>query len=259
MKGRSMFTIGLPYFTIKDRKKIEGSGDKKMEYFTVIPAAGAGKRMGAEKNKLLLSINGEPIIAHTIRVFEKDEWCKGIVLVVSRTDESNMKKLVEEYQFQKIHSIVIGGVERQHSVYEGLKALRDFINPIVLIHDGARPLVKKKAIHELVQVTDDKGAAILAVPVKDTIKVAKDGKVSKTLDRSTLWSVQTPQAFRLSEILTAHEKAEKRGIIATDDAALMEELGKDVAIVEGDYENIKITTPEDLKIAEMILEQEKEM
>jgi len=254
-----MFTIGLPYFTIKDRKKIEGSGDKKMEYFTVIPAAGAGKRMGAEKNKLLLSINGEPIIAHTIRVFEKDEWCKGIVLVVSRTDQSVMEKLVKEYQFQKIHSIVIGGKERQHSVYEGLKALKDSNNPIVLIHDGARPFVKKKAIHELVQLSQEKGAAILAVPVKDTIKVAKDGKVVKTLNRSTLWSVQTPQAFLLSEILQAHEKAQEKGIIATDDAALMEELGKDVTIVEGDYENIKITTPEDLKIAEMILVKEKDI
>jgi len=248
-----MFTIGLPYLTIKIAEKNHWSGDWEMEYFVIIPAAGKGTRMGAKENKLFLPINHLPVIAHTINVFEKDKWCKGIVLVVNPRDKEKMEHLIDQYHFQKIFSIVNGGKERQYSVFEGLKELEKFPDHIVLIHDGARPLLKEKSIHRLVEKVQETGSAILAVPVKDTIKVVGDGKVKKTLDRTNLMSIQTPQAFKISSIIQAHQRAVQEGIVATDDAALMELLGEEITIVEGDYENIKITTAEDLLLAQLLL------
>src|SRR5690606_5947261 len=155
-----------------------------------------------------------------------------------------MEDLVRSYKFMKVKAIVKGGRERQESVYEGLKRIKE--ECIVLVHDGARPFVRIEHIQKLVQVTSEKSAAILAVPVKDTIKRAKDGIVQETFDRSELWSIQTPQAFKLSLLKEAYEKAEMDGFTGTDDASLVERIGHHVEIVEGDYNNIKITTKEDL-------------
>lgn len=225
-----------------------------MEYHVVIPAAGMGKRMGAEKNKLLLCINRLPILVHTLNVFERDEWCQSIILVIHERDRQEIIRMIKNYRLTKITAIVSGGNERQQSVYRGLDQIQK--ESIVLIHDGARPFIKEKHIHQLVEKAQSYGAAVLAVPIKDTIKKVSNGIVDETVDRSTLWSVQTPQAFQLNLIKEAHQRAEKDGFIGTDDASLFERIGGKVVVVEGDYENIKITTPEDLTFAQAIMEKQ---
>ncbi|PAQ15174.1 2-C-methyl-D-erythritol 4-phosphate cytidylyltransferase [Bacillaceae bacterium SAOS 7] len=226
-----------------------------MAYQVVIPAAGQGKRMKADRNKLLLSLQGRPVIIHTLEVFEKDPACDGIVLAVKEEEKPLFTNLITEYNMSKVYKLVTGGEERQQSVYSGLKQLEHA--DIVLVHDGARPFMMRKMIDELVKEAKISGAAIAAVPVKDTIKRVKDGTVVETVERSSLWAVQTPQAFRLSSLLQAHEQAEKDGFLGTDDASLIERINLPVQIVEGDYDNIKLTTPEDLVFAEAIIQKRK--
>ncbi|WP_338752590.1 2-C-methyl-D-erythritol 4-phosphate cytidylyltransferase [Bacillus sp. FJAT-52991] len=226
-----------------------------MAYQVVIPAAGQGKRMKADRNKLLLSLQGRPVIIHTLEVFEKDPACNGIVLAVKQEEKQLFADLISKYKISKVYKFVTGGEERQQSVYNGLKQLDQA--DIVLVHDGARPFMTRKMIAELVEQAKHSEAAIAAVPVKDTIKRVKDGTVSETVERSSLWSVQTPQAFRFSSLLQAHEQAEKDGFLGTDDASLVERMNVPVQIVEGDYDNIKLTTPEDLIFAEAIIQKRK--
>jgi 2-C-methyl-D-erythritol 4-phosphate cytidylyltransferase len=227
-----------------------------MTYRVVIPAAGQGKRMGAGKNKLFLELEGLPIIVHTLRVFEQDVYCEGIILAIHPNDEVYFRQLLQRYNIRKVIRFVYGGKERQHSVYEALKVVGE--DGIILVHDGARPFIQHKTIAALVQEAEVKGAAIVAVPVKDTIKKGMDGQVVETIERSSLWSVQTPQAFRMSILIEAHRRAEEEQYVGTDDASLVERLHYPVAIVEGDYDNIKLTTPEDLYFAKAILEKRKE-
>lgn len=226
-----------------------------MEYHVVIPAAGTGKRMGMEKNKLLVPIDEIPVLVHTLKIFENDNWCKSITLVIHKQDRAEISDLIEQFQLRKIAAIVEGGSERQQSVYKGLQQLQS--ECIVLIHDGARPFVKQKYLHQLVEKANHYGGAVLAVPVKDTIKKVRNRFVEETIDRSTLWSIQTPQAFQLHLIMNAHKKAEEDGYIGTDDASLLERFGGKVVVVEGDYENFKITTPEDLIFANAIIQRQK--
>ncbi|WP_203364272.1 2-C-methyl-D-erythritol 4-phosphate cytidylyltransferase [Bacillus sp. REN10] len=226
-----------------------------MTYQVVIPAAGQGKRMKADRNKLLLSLQGRPVIIHTLEVFEKDPACKGIVLAVKQEEKPLFADLISEYKLSKVYKLVTGGEERQQSVYNGLKQLNQ--PDIVLVHDGARPFMTRKMIAELVEQAKHSGAAIAAVPVKDTIKRVTGGTVVETVERSSLWSVQTPQAFRFSFLLQAHEQAERDGFLGTDDASLIERINVPVQIVEGDYDNIKLTTPEDLVFAEAIIQKRK--
>ncbi|WP_338450500.1 2-C-methyl-D-erythritol 4-phosphate cytidylyltransferase [Niallia oryzisoli] len=228
-----------------------------MLYQVVIPAAGQGKRMGAGKNKLLLKLDGVPILIHTLKVFEDDESCSGVILAVNEEDEKEFNSLLSEYSIAKVIGIVPGGAERQYSIYNGIKALRE--NGIVLVHDGARPFIEKGQIHSLVTAAEQHGASILAVPVKDTVKKVKDHKVIETVERSSLWAVQTPQAFRMPLLLKAYELAEEEGFLGTDDASLVERMGHDVMIVEGNYDNIKLTTPEDLFFAETIIRKRRNM
>ncbi|MCU9615254.1 2-C-methyl-D-erythritol 4-phosphate cytidylyltransferase [Caldibacillus lycopersici] len=225
-----------------------------MGYTVVIPAAGIGKRMGAGKNKLLLSINEIPVLVHTLKVFEQDDWCQSIVLAVNDADRKDIHTFISRYSLKKIKTMVKGGKERQHSVYAGLQSIQE--ETIVLIHDGARPFIKQSHIHQLVEAAKAHGAAILAVPVKDTVKKVENGYVQGTINRDTLWSIQTPQAFSLALIKHAHIMAEQDQFIGTDDASLVERLGEKVIIVEGDYDNIKITTKEDLYFAQAILSKE---
>ncbi|AKG05618.1 2-C-methyl-D-erythritol 4-phosphate cytidylyltransferase [Salimicrobium jeotgali] len=221
-------------------------------YTAVIVAAGQGKRMRAGKNKQFLMIGDDPLIVHTLKVFTQDVTCREIVLVTNEADEADMQELIDTYQFPKI-SLIHGGEERQDSVYEGLKAVSDRELP-VLIHDGARPFVKESSIRHLVEKIEKDGAALLAVPVTDTVKQWKDGKL-QTLNRDDLWAAQTPQGFPYELIKEAHEKARARGFYATDDAALAESFDYDVSIVRGSYDNIKITTPEDLQKATSYVEK----
>ena len=227
-----------------------------MNYQVIIPAAGQGKRMKAGKNKQFIELNEIPIIIHTLKVFEEHTQCSGIILVINEAEKADFQYLIEKYRIQKVHQFVLGGTERQYSVYNGLKAVKD--DELVLVHDGARPFVTQKRIENLVEKAVDTGAAILAVPVKDTIKKVEEGIVSETVERSTLWSVQTPQAFQIKLLLEAHDKARNEGYLGTDDASLLERVGRPVSIVTGDYTNIKITTPEDLYIAEAILKRNEE-
>ena len=222
-----------------------------MKYQVIIPAAGQGKRMKAGKNKQFIELNEIPIIIHTLRVFEEHAQCSGIILVINEAEKADFQLLIETYRIEKLKQLVFGGKERQDSVYNGVKAVKD--EELVLVHDGARPFITQESIEHLVAKTVETGAAILAVPVKDTIKKVKEEIVTETVERAALWSVQTPQAFQLKLLLEAHEKARNEGYLGTDDASLLERVGQPVSIVTGDYTNIKITTPEDLYIAEAIL------
>lgn len=227
-----------------------------MAYKVIVLGAGKGKRMGAGKNKLLLELDHVPILIHTLNIFEDDPLCEEIILVVSPDDENEMRSLVEQYKINKVGQFVYGGTERQHSVYNGLMAIKE--EGIVLVHDGARPFVEKEKIHELVKNAAEHGSSILAVRAKDTIKKVHQGFVAETVDRSSLWMVQTPQAFRSSILKKAHQRAKETNFVGTDDASLVEQIHDPVKIVEGSYDNIKITTVEDLYFAEAILKNKRE-
>jgi 2-C-methyl-D-erythritol 4-phosphate cytidylyltransferase len=228
-----------------------------MTYQVILPAAGQGKRMGAGKNKLLLELNEIPVLIHTLKVFEEDEACKGIILAIHPQDEAEFNALLKKYNLTKVIRMIAGGKERQHSIYNALKTVNT--NGIILVHDAARPFIRKEHIQRLTERALETGAAIIGVPAKDTMKKIKDGVVVETVERSSLWAVQTPQAFRISLLLEAYEKAERDHFLGTDDASLVERLHHPVVMVEGDYDNIKLTTPEDLYFAEAILKKrEKE-
>ncbi|AUZ24874.1 2-C-methyl-D-erythritol 4-phosphate cytidylyltransferase [Bacillus licheniformis] len=226
-----------------------------MSYDVVIPAAGQGKRMKAGRNKLFIELKGDPVIIHTLRVFDSHRPCEKIILVINEREREHFQQLLSDYPLQTAIELVAGGDERQHSVYKGLKAVKQ--EKIVLVHDGARPFIKHEQIDELIAEAEQAGAAILAVPVKDTIKRVHHLQVSETIERSSLWAVQTPQAFRLSLLMKAHTEAEQKGFLGTDDASLVEQMeGGSVRVVEGSYTNIKLTTPDDLTSAEAIMESE---
>jgi 2-C-methyl-D-erythritol 4-phosphate cytidylyltransferase len=222
-----------------------------MTYQVIIPAAGQGKRMGAGKNKLLLELEGIPLLIYTLKVFEKDNSCTGVVLSVNEQEKGEIDKLLRKYRIKKVIRVVSGGKERQYSVYHGVQALDE--NGIVLVHDAARPFIDHKLIKSLVDAAEQHGASVLAVPVKDTVKKVQGNKVIETVERSSLWAIQTPQAFRMSLLREAHERAIAEDFLGTDDASLVERIGKDVMIVEGTYDNIKLTTPEDLFFAETLI------
>ncbi len=224
----------------------------------IIVAAGKGRRMGKAYNKQYIQLGDKPILAYTLAVFEEAKTIDRIILVVARDEISYVRdKIIKKYNFKKTVKVVGGGKERQDSVYAGLQELGKECE-IVLIHDGARPFVDEKIIEGSIDLARDSGAAIVAVPPKDTIKIAnQEGEVIKSLDRSKLWAVQTPQTFRYPLLKRAYRHARERGLLATDDSMLVEELGHRVKILEGDYENIKITTPEDLILGEGILEKRR--
>jgi len=225
----------------------------------IIVAAGKGKRMGRDYNKQYIQLEAQPIVAHTIKVFEEMDCINEIILVVGAGEVEFLKKsIIEVYGFQKVSAIVEGGLERRDSVYNGLKAVSQDCS-IVLIHDGARPLITKDIIEESIIVAKESGACIAAVPVKDTIKISNDNmEVIHTPKRDNLWSVQTPQTFQYDLILEAYNHQQPKDSAATDDAMILEALGHTVKIIHGSYNNIKITTPEDLIVAEEILKTRRE-
>ncbi len=223
-----------------------------MKTIALIPAAGMGKRMGAGINKQYLLLAGMPIVARTIAVFEESELVDEIYVISPEAEIPFCREqVIAAHGFSKVKSVVQGGLERQHSVLNGLRAIIEpGDNDLVLIHDGVRPFVTQKIIGQSVAVAKAHEGALVAVPVKDTIKVVVDGIIRETPQRETLWQAQTPQAFQYGIIRDAHEKAAAEGFLGTDDASLVERLGGHVHVVMGDYRNIKITTPEDLVLAE---------
>jgi 2-C-methyl-D-erythritol 4-phosphate cytidylyltransferase len=224
-----------------------------MAYQVIIPAAGQGKRMGAGKNKLLLELNNIPVLIHTLRVFEEDKLCQGITLAVNPLDTEQFKYLLNKYKVKKVLDLVPGGKERQDSIYNALKTVKN--DGIILVHDAARPFILKEHIHRLLDKAQETGAAIIGVPAKDTMKTVGNHVVMATVERSSLWAVQTPQAFRFSILLKAYEHAKKEHFIGTDDSSLVERISHPVSMVEGDYDNIKLTTKEDLFFAQAILQK----
>jgi len=229
-----------------------------MFYDVIILAAGQGKRMKAGKNKVFLNIANEPLIVHTLRVFDHDPHCNSIILPINQSEQMLFDDILEKYCFQTPITFVTGGKERQNSVYNGLTAIQGPEEGIVLVHDGARPFVDQKTIDSLVEKTKEMGNAIPGVRVKDTIKRVQEGQVIDTIERSSLWAVHTPQAFRLSLLKKAHRFAEENQYLGTDDASLVEWIGEKVYMVEDCYNNIKITTPEDLDFAEIILKKQRD-
>lgn len=225
-----------------------------MDYELVLLAAGQSRRMAASTNKILLRLLDRPVIEYSLATFLQDKNCTHIVLVVEKSEQQLLETFIEESGFSQTTpiTIVVGGKERQDSVYNGLEALKGKAG-FVLIHDGARPLIESKRIHLLVSKTVTTGAAIIAVPVKDTIKCVQHQFVEKTIPREALWQVQTPQGFSIETIKKAHQQAKIEGFHGTDDASLVEHYGGKVAVVTGSYENIKLTTPEDMVIGEAIL------
>lgn len=226
-----------------------------MKVIALIPAAGMGKRMGAGINKQYLLLNEKPIVAHTIELFEHASCIDEIYLVIPEPEIPYCREqVVDRYGFAKVRSIVPGGTERQHSVLNGLRAIIDAReDDLVLIHDGVRPFVPVQVIEKALDVAKAHDGALVAVPTKDTVKIVENGIIRDTPPRENIWLAQTPQAFRYDIIRAAHEIAEAEGFLGTDDAMLVERLGKDIHIVLGDYRNIKITTPEDLLLAEVFL------
>jgi 2-C-methyl-D-erythritol 4-phosphate cytidylyltransferase len=217
----------------------------------IIPAAGRGKRMGAPVNKPFLPLGGQPVLLHTLRVFDTHPQVDEIVVVSAARETERVKELLRNQGLSKVTQVIPGGAERQESVFRGLKVLS---TEWVLVHDAVRPFVTHELIDSLLRAVRLHEAAVLAVPLKDTVKmVGEAGVVEKTPDRRRLWAVQTPQAFRRTLLEDAHRRAAEVGLVGTDDAMLVEELGAEVRVVPGDYANIKLTTPEDLAIAEAIL------
>ncbi|SPF38160.1 2-C-methyl-D-erythritol 4-phosphate cytidylyltransferase [Candidatus Desulfosporosinus infrequens] len=224
----------------------------------VIPSAGQGKRMGAGYNKQFLALMGQPILAHTVRIFEDSSYVAEIVIVGAKSDVTTIEELVYDYKFTKVVTICIGGTQRQDSVQAGVLALSPTIQRVV-VHDGARPLLTLQEFHSFLVETEGFSAAIMGIELKDTIKrIDPFGKVIETLPRERLRAVQTPQIFDRGILEEAHRQAVSVGYYGTDDASLLERMGYPVQMVEGSRENIKITTPEDLWIAERILSMREE-
>ncbi|MEF7496138.1 2-C-methyl-D-erythritol 4-phosphate cytidylyltransferase [Lysinibacillus sphaericus] len=222
-----------------------------MQYEVVLPAAGSGKRMGAGQNKLFLKLLKKPILIHTLEVFQQDPFCTGIWLAVKPEERIYIQELLDEYRITKVKGLPDGGAERQHSVHSCMKEMEQV--DIVLVHDAARPFITHAIIANLVQSAHDFGAAIAGVRAKDTMKKVRNGVIEETVDRDSLWMIQTPQAFRYDLIVEAEDVAEKVGFLGTDEAMLVERLGHTVHIVESSYENVKMTTQEDLLFGEAIL------
>ncbi|MBQ9964501.1 MAG: 2-C-methyl-D-erythritol 4-phosphate cytidylyltransferase [Clostridia bacterium] len=217
----------------------------------VLLAAGNSTRMGAPKQFLL--IHGCPVLARTMQAFEACSVIDRIVVVAQPTDHERIYALAKEYGISKLQTVIEGGVTRQESAYKGVMACGDA--QLVAVHDGARPLITPSVIERVMLAADQYGAASVAVRAKDTMKIADaDGLVVSTLDRSVLWNVQTPQAFKPDQYLKVYAHAVDQGVTnSTDECALFEAQGYPVMLVEGEYTNIKMTTPEDILLAEGLL------
>ncbi len=222
----------------------------------VIVAGGVGSRLKTKVRKPFVRIAGRPLLSWTIAAVEKTPAVDHIVLVVHPDDIKAAAALVKRWRCRKVDRIVAGGDSRMASVANGLKALPEGA-AWVAVHDGARPLIAPETFEKTVLAARQYGAAIVAVPVVPTIKSAKEGWVTGTLDRRSLWAVQTPQVFERRLLEQSHDNGKRRGMQATDDAALVEAFGRKVRVVEGSHRNIKVTTPEDVAIAEAFLRKKR--
>ena len=210
--------------------------------------------MGGAIPKQFLSLGGHPLIIHSLRLLQSSATVDLIILAVPQSDmDYCLTHIVAAHHFTKVTKVVPGGGERQDSVRHSLEACPDEVD-LVLVHDAVRPFLTERMVEDVVSAARATGAAIVALPMKDTVKqVRTDRLIERTLDREGLWLAQTPQAFRRDWLLAAHKKAQAEGVRATDDAYLMEWFGYPVAVVEGSGDNIKVTRPEDMIVGEAIL------
>jgi 2-C-methyl-D-erythritol 4-phosphate cytidylyltransferase len=224
----------------------------------LVPAAGRGLRMGGSVPKQFLALGGEPLILHSLRVLQAAAVIDQIILAVPQNEmDYCLTEIVANHHFTKVTKVVPGGHERQDSVRHALEATHDDVD-VVVVHDAVRPFFTQRMVEEVVTTAHAKGAAIIALPMKDTVKQVGAGHIiERTVDRQSLWLAQTPQAFRRDWLLAAHRKAHAEGVRATDDAYLIEWYGHPVSVVEGSGENIKVTRPEDMIIGEAILAARK--
>lgn len=218
----------------------------------IIAAGGRGERMGGGRAKQFLEISGTPIIIHTLRRFEQCASVTRVWAVVPAGAEAEVEALAAAHGLSKLGRAVAGGATRTQSVWRGLEAAGP-VEGVVAVHDAARPFVTPEEIDRVVGEAEGCGAALLAARATDTIKEAEGGRVARTLDRSRLWHAQTPQCFRYELLRRAYERALAEGFEATDDSALVERLGEPVRVVEGGAHNIKITTPRDFALAEILM------
>jgi 2-C-methyl-D-erythritol 4-phosphate cytidylyltransferase len=222
----------------------------------LIPAAGMGRRMGRAVAKQFLPLGDKPMLAHTLLAFQRSTDIDEIIPILSEDDmEHCLRDVIEAFHITKVKTLVVGGKERQDSVYNGIQKLeKDAV--VVVVHDGVRPFVTSPMIKECVDHARKGECVAVGVPLKDTIKeVGTDGLVIRTLERSRLWAIQTPQAFPAKVLKKAYEESYRKKITGTDDATLAEEAGNKVRVIMGSYENVKITTPEDLVFAEELVKR----
>ena len=229
-----------------------------MRTLAIVLAGGVGKRMGSSTSKQFLLLDNRPILVHTLQIFQECRPVDGIYLVVNHKDLPTVQEeILENYHFSKIIKLVIGGRLRQDSVRNGLEAIDESCD-VVIVHDAARPFVSPAFVEKSIFLMEMFDAIIPAIPVRDTIKViSKEGFVQKTLERDGLWHIQTPQTFKYELIMKAYREGMGKKLYGYDDSTFIEHLGKKVKVVEGSPYNMKITTPEDLIIAKGILAQLK--
>jgi 2-C-methyl-D-erythritol 4-phosphate cytidylyltransferase len=226
----------------------------------IIPAAGSGNRFGGQIPKQFVEIAGSPVILHTLRRFEACDAIGAMVVALQPGEMEQFDRSLRSCSFAKPIRIVSGGAERSDSILNSLHVAREFQPEIVAVHDAVRPFVTPEQISAVIARARETGAAILALPVTDTIKEVEGGRIVRTIDRRRIWRAQTPQAFRYDLLLRANADARTADLppaMTTDDSLLVERLGEPVSVVEGSPNNIKITTPEDLVLAERIFDQMK--
>jgi 2-C-methyl-D-erythritol 4-phosphate cytidylyltransferase len=221
----------------------------------IIPAAGVGVRMQSQIPKPYLLLAGKPILAHTLEVFEAVREIQEITVVAHPDDlEYCREEVIAPHGFKKVLRLVPGGKERQDSVYHALKTLQQEDPEIILVHDGVRPFITPEHIRRVIKAALRHGGAVMGLPAQDTLKrVNSQGEVIHTLDRKDIWQIQTPQGFQADLLWRAFVEAYSRNFYGTDEASLVEEMGQPVVVIPGDPCNLKITTPEDLQLAEALL------
>ena len=221
----------------------------------VIPAAGLGIRMGGNTPKQYLSLGGMPLLVYSLKVFQHLECIREVILSVPASDvDYCWREIVKPFGLEKVTQVVAGGSRRQDSVRNGLEAISDQPDG-VLVHDGVRPFIDQQIVRNVIDCAGQTGAAVVAMPIHDTVKrVNHSGIIQETLKREELWQIQTPQVFRYDWLVEAHNQAELHQWDVTDDAALIERMGYPVSVVEGSCFNIKMTKPDDLVLGEAILE-----
>lgn len=229
---------------------------RRPKIFAIIAAAGAGTRIGSTVKKQFLPLKGKPILVHTLQQFEHCTDIDEIAVAVPESALVEVESMLSRHRLHKVSKVLAGGDQRQDSVFNVLRKLAPKETDIVLVHDGVRPFVDPKKISQVIQVCREHDAAVLAVQPKDTVRRSSGGGFfDSTLDRTAIWMVQTPQAFRAGILKKAFRKAQKDRFYSTDEAGLVEYYGVKARIVEGSYDNIKITTTEDLELGILIYER----